>query len=960
MGESRNLLIGDNSFESGLDNWYYAQTEERPERVRDAADGQYGMRLKGQPVFSRWYYHLIEAEKDYVLSFYAKGEKDCVLDLSCLDGWCGLGGGQVTLTGEWKRYSFPLIRQDVVRNLWMTLGASKEAMVDAFQLEEGTEPTPYVPSEPIGIYATTDAPSEMYVAEKDGELHLKVSVCNFLLSEQEHLTAEIEVKRFGDTVPLLLERYSLEFDAEQRASLNILLEAAQIEGYYPVFIRVFDEKGELIVEKEEPFAVAPALPENLDRDFFGMHSSRVNVEAFHRIGVGWVRYAAPAWSYLEPERGKLREFDSPDWHSMGIKRLTGIVGISAPPAWTTQEHGLPVKGEEVEAMAQHAIDTIHEDTDFYEMENEPDLTMANFHNLSKKEGAKIFAEMARSIGKVVHQNGGKLSFNVSGGGLDAMNYADVVMQEAAESFDGFAPHLYSWPRYVGEKKDFVSTPEEANLVTQIESSQKLLDKYHNKGELFIGEYGYALDYQAPCDSLYAGLHAAYIARSYLLAKSVPEMKRIFYFTDYYTVEDCYDYGLWRANCRPLPAASAHAVCALMTGGSTCRTHFMGPDFYVLEYVRGEKSVFALWNCNLKAECELRTIRIETEDVTARSMTGTPLAGKERILTIDIGPFPVYLETTASDSGKLLSELERELLRIQPYTIQVTRKEKQRLSITITPVEAMKSVYHDTLLICVEEETIKCDIAIEPGRDTECTVDIKKELSLKSLEVKITAASNGNEFVKKLPPLLICQRMQTKDWKNIVFEEAEHLLVLDQRTDVMPPDPGIGWQGSEDLSAKIFCGWDEKNLYLMFKVWDDVHCQPYADSNIYQGDCVQIGLDMENDGIFGGYDDDNDYEFGLALPESGPLLWCWKAPEGKEIGKSELPFCIEQKGEALEYRMALPWEYLIGKVPKTETVFGIGIAILDNDGQGVRFHLQTDSGVIGTKRPYLFSKLILND
>lgn len=954
-----NLLSGDNSFETGVQNWYYAQSEDTPSVTdEDAAEGKYSLVTDGIPLYSRWYYRLIKANQSYVFSFYAKSESHVNVKVTARDGWAVLGELKFTSSYEWKRYTLHINPQSCDRNIWFSAEPSGAGRIlfDCFQLEDGECASDFHP-ESASIHSSITSPGEVYTPD-DGKLALQLS---FYIKEiiSEEYRAGISVKCYPDNNPIYNNTLCVIPSSTGHANHSVLIPQAENPGYYTAHITLTDKNGNELACDETSFVSTTPFSDELDRDFFGFHSSRVNVEAQRRIGVGWVRYAAPAWKFVEPEKDTFRDFSSPCWHKMGIKRLTGIVGISSPPEWVSKNGTLPCKGEEIKHFAQFVIDRVGEDTDCYEMENEPDLTMVSSHNTDIKTGAASFSEMCHAIGNIVHKNGGKLLFNTSSASNNAMKFADKVFRSAADAIDIFGPHLYAWPRYIGPLKNDVSTPEDADLTGQIKTSCALAEKYTGNSEIWIGEYGYALDYEAGYDSFYAGLHAACVIRSYLLAKTVPEMKRIFYFTDYYTVEDRYDYGMWRGDMKPLPLAAAHAVCARMIGGSTASFIIDGPDYYLVSYKKSDRAVLALWNGANGAEKERRTIVIPSEKVTAVSMTGSVISEKDGRLALDISAFPIYLQMPTSDCGRVADCINRELVRIQAFSINIARTKPQSISVEIVPSPVLKENIKERLIFSADGEKVETALEIVPEKTMRLIIEFKHILPLSPLEIKVRADITGQEFRRTVPSLLVCSQSDFDDFMNYEFTDMDRTIILDKRSDVAPPDPGIGWKGPNDLSARLLCSWNKENLFIFADVTDDIHCQPFNDLKIYQGDSLQIGIDLGNDGKACGYDTENDYEFGFALSGTDVISWCWASPEGKPKGKVLIPSDIVRQGDQTKYRVAIPWKVL-GKIPKNGDIFGISININDNDGSGVRCYLQTSPGLHGIKRPDRFSKLLLTD
>lgn len=84
-----------------------------------------------------------------------------------------------------------------------------------------------------------------------------------------------------------------------------------------------------------------------------------------------------------------------------------------------------------------------------------------------------------------------------------------------------------------------------------------------------------------------------------------------------------------------------------------------------------------------------------------------------------------------------------------------------------------------------------------------------------------------------------------------------------------------WKNKE-LFARGFLKHDGKNIYLLMDIYDEAQLQPFTVGDMWQGDCVQISLDPENNG--GKAYADDDFEIGFSVTPLGNEIYVWKQPD----------------------------------------------------------------------------------
>lgn len=152
-------------------------------------------------------------------------------------------------------------------------------------------------------------------------------------------------------------------------------------------------------------------------------------------------------------------------------------------------------------------------------------------------------------------------------------------------------------------------------------------------------------------------------------------------------------------------------------------------------------------------------------------------------------------------------------------------------------------------------------------------------------------------------------------------------------------------GPTDLTANGRMTWDEAHLYLAFEVTDNTHVAQEPAETLWLGDSVQFALDLGGDKTPGTYDEDDDWEVGVAWSADGVLAYCFHAPAG--TGDCPVQAAGVRKANRTSYEVA----FATGGMPP-ET-FGMTFLVNENDGSGREGFLQWTPGIGLSKDPSRF-------
>lgn len=168
-----------------------------------------------------------------------------------------------------------------------------------------------------------------------------------------------------------------------------------------------------------------------------------------------------------------------------------------------------------------------------------------------------------------------------------------------------------------------------------------------------------------------------------------------------------------------------------------------------------------------------------------------------------------------------------------------------------------------------------------------------------------------------------------------------------------------WKSS-NCAARVLYKWDENNLYVLADVYDNRLYNTLTKSDMWNGDCVQMSFDPNNDRTKA-YDA-NDLEMGFAKTTLGNSVHVWQTPT--PYTGSETPDWLnivrDDDGCVTRYMIAIPSSVIPGVKLQSDSVFGHNIGVNDADSLYRDNWIQLTNGTIDSKNPSLYVPFILKD
>ncbi len=929
----KNLLRFDTSFESGPAGWmYYRSDAPLTGFSGDGASGKRCLELSSREgnnwVRSGDLFDIVRAGQPYVISFYARAVKGQNVRLSLLNiHWRYLAGQTFNLTNEWRRCTLavpPQTKDEIVYLAAMSDESDYQIRLDNFMLEAGTVAGDYRPSEPIFWRASTGQPGE--VVRLGEPLQYQLDVFNAALPVGNLVLQA----RLGDQK---IYEQPLQLPPTNSDGIAMPVDFAQNCGYYPVRFTLLAD-GNVVKEEIFPFAVVPVVTVN--DPFFGVSANYVPHQAVERAGAAWTRGNSPAWqaaavamdqvNLKKPTQGRL-------------KQLYTITDLTQPPAWVKKDGLLPADANDLQPYLAVLAREYGESAGAFELQNEPDLTMVR-DGVTLAAAAKFLAGALQITQSELKTTGKPLALNISGVGKP---FAEAVFAQNPGSFDVLAVHPYTYPRYLGPKAGYCSSPEDGKLRDNLLDYVAMIERYQHHQQLWIGELGFGLDIHEPFDGKAAETFAAYVARSLLLARTVPQVKHVIWFNALGDLErDLYEYGLWRNQngIKPLPAVAAFATVAAMLNGADHVELILDQEVKIVRWQTPGKVGYAVWCVKPKTAL----IKHPLADVLVVDGYGKP-CGNE----LTIGVMPQYV--TGEASGQAL--IERQLLTFvgqsEPYRVQSRLVADDRLELAIfnqTPDDFNG-------VIRLGGQSIKAGLPSQ--KTTALAVGLTPKIADGGEERVLTIGENAQ--ILSFSAMLQVPYVKNFDWQNADRVNLPVAVTLDRREDIQPPDPTVNWTGPADLSAKVVLTWDDAAFYLIAAVADDKSEPAVGKEPLWHGDCLQIAFDGGNDAVKGQAYDQNDYEFGFAL---GHPAWCYQRPGNDKTHAidDKILVKITREGDFTVYRAAIPWSEISAVTPVAGRIAGFNLAVTDRDDKVCNYHLEWSGGLSPYKDPSRFHKIKL--
>jgi len=472
-----------------------------------------------------------------------------------------------------------------------------------------------------------------------------------------------------------------------------------------------------------------------------------------------------------------------------------------------------------------------------------------------------------------------------------------------------------------------------------------------------------------------------LARSYLTARMTKGVEFLHWFLDQGCRWGEYEYGIWRFyNDWPLPPVAAYsAVAHVVENVEQTIDIFPEGNIKAVVFRKLNEADAAIWL--VKGEGRIAFNKIP-RNLMITDVMGAPLAVDKTkdATTFAIGEAPIYLNLRASNIfdricnylnlsalssfDRLCNAITTAELHVAPVLIQFVIP-----CIDKGVVILHNQTMHDlkTKIVCtIDDFAATNEVWIVRGKKAEARFVLPPGITGEEKKIKVEADC-GPRFEKVTVSFpvgcMVCKRLPapvTIDGKCSEWTGRPRIM-MNNREQLMPKDQ-LKWEGTNDLSAVVWTGWDKTNFYFAAEVRDDFHVNEKSGNNIWNGDGFQMAFVplVVDTGLFpgSGYGS-NDTEIGLALAQGTPVEAQWQGPRNVWLTGR----CTVKRDETTKmtrYEAAVPW-LALGISPVPNKVFGFNFVLFDDDtGAGAKCWYQLSPGITNGKNPSLFKRFVLSE
>ena len=406
--------------------------------------------------------------------------------------------------------------------------------------------------------------------------------------------------------------------------------------------------------------------------------------------------------------------------------------------------------------------------------------------------------------------------------------------------------------------------------------------------------------------------------------------------------------------RPQYLAYATMTNLLGAGKFIAKHDLTNAEIYVRQRSAREGFVAVAWakDSTATVDLEVGPGKVMVYDLWGNSRE---MASEEGVVALDLTKDPVYVVATHE-----IKPARTVTIKIEHATVS---SDNPRIRVSVMngrkqPLTGKLELLADGPLQITDRMREVADL--QPGKSAEFFFDVRQIADLTDSRMNIRARiTSGAKFYESSAALNFHTAARVTnplkvDAKSEKWGGNELSQVADRKDQITLASDTKPWAGPSDLSAQAGFRWDDKNLYVLFRVRDDVDMPPQAENGMWQRDVIELLVDVSH-GLSGG---SPFTMFSLSRFPDGPRLLRHDGvlPHGKVPGGH---IAARKEGEFEVYEAAIPWkEIQRDYTPKAGNVIAVGWGVDDHDGGNTGRQIISWFGNVAEKQPSKFGDITL--
>ena len=338
---------------------------------------------------------------------------------------------------------------------------------------------------------------------------------------------------------------------------------------------------------------------------------------------------------------------------------------------------------------------------------------------------------------------------------------------------------------------------------------------------------------------------------------------------------------------------------------------------------------------------------------------------------------------AKRDGKYVAQFNNVINMQDKYTLRVDTSFKKYENDIVPIIKAViknnsnEDLFVNGICYTVNGENYEYDVKQNVTVGDEISIEIESEvfIMLKTFEMEFRVILEGkkSDYIDAKDTIIFAPlERKTMVIDGILDEDINKLSVTDFESMYNLWQTGTDlWWGSDDCSGQSWVSYDDDNLYLAFRVKDDVHLQDVETNRMWSQDCIQVGFYHES---YEEYDIEYDatkempnlmWEVGFSLHKDGSCnLYKFKTlqvGEDKNTWENvEFDIKRHEKDKTTVYEIKVPWETLKVTVNELD-YYAIELVVQDADaGERSNAYYLTGDAIHLTKNRFKFLRRIIID